>query len=82
MQLYTYILGLRDETNKFKDMEIGELSIYAIKSKKLVTIPINNDEINDWESKIDETVLNIENKNFSSVKSKSCTNCQYLDICN
>ena len=81
MQLYTYILGLRDESNKFKDKEIGELSIYAIQSKKLVNIPINDEEINNWESEINETVLNIENKNFSSIKGKPCINCQYLEIC-
>lgn len=81
MQLYTYILGLRDESNKFKDKEIGELSIYAIQPKKLVNIPINDEEINNWESEINETVLNIENKNFSSIKGKPCINCQYLEIC-
>ena len=81
-QLYTYIIGLRDEENKYRHEEIGEIAIYAIKSRKLVNdLPINEIEIEELANEIDDTAVNIEEENFSSVKGDHCKKCQYSEVC-
>jgi len=80
-QLYTYVLGLRDENNRFKDEKIGELAIYAIQSKQLVEIPINEIAIKEMADEIDQTASNIQEENFSSAKGDKCSKCQYSEIC-
>ena len=81
-QLYTYIIGLRDEENKYKHEDIGEIAIYAIKSRKLVNdLPINELEIEELANEIDSTALNIEEENFSSEKGDHCKKCQYSEVC-
>lgn len=68
-QLYTYVLGLRDEENKYRNEEIGEIAIYAIQSRHLVNdLPINELEIEELSNEIDNTACNIEEENFSSAK--------------
>lgn len=80
-QLYTYILGLQDESNKFKEHTIDKLYIYAIKSKKAVEIPINPIEIKELALEIDETAKNIEEENYSCAKGNHCDKCSYSYIC-
>ena len=80
-QLYTYVLGLRDENHKFKDQQIDELKIYAIRSKELLPILYNEFEIQDMADNISNIASNIESSKFQSVDSKHCNKCQYLKLC-
>lgn len=80
-QLYTYILGLSDENHRYAGLDIGELKIYAIKSKEAKPIPINQIEIDELAQDIKTTAQNIGDCNFSSAKDKHCDQCQYAMIC-
>lgn len=80
-QLYTYILGLSDENHRYAGAEIGELNIYAIKSKEVKPIPINQIEIDELARDIENTAQNIGDCNFSSAKDKHCDKCPYARIC-
>ena len=81
-QLYTYVLGLRDEENKYRNEEIGEIAIYAIQSRHLVNdLPINELEIEELSNEIDNTACNIGEENFSSAKGDHCKKCQYSEVC-
>lgn len=80
-QLYTYIIGLSDKEHRFKNMKIEELNLYAIKSKELKPVPINEEDIQELEAEIDQTALDIENHKFASRKSKNCDECQFSIIC-
>ena len=81
-QLYTYIIGLSDQEHRFKDMKIDELYVYAIKSRELKPVPIDEEEIKNLEDEIDQTALDIDNHKFASKKSEHCKNCDFTVICN
>lgn len=74
-QLNTYILGLRDF------FEIEEISIYAIKSKKLIKVPLDEDKIIQRENEIDRLAKKIENEEFNKTKNGKCNFCKFETIC-
>lgn len=76
-QVYTYLLALRERG----DYNIKRLYIYAIKSKKLVEIGIDEDKINKLTEKIDKIASNIEDDKYPNISGKHCKTCKFLDIC-
>lgn len=80
-QLYTYVIGLSYNDHKYSNQDIDELKIYAIKSKKMISVPINHVEIEDLSQNIDDVVSNIKKENFSSSSSNKCDKCRFFLIC-
>lgn len=80
-QLYTYVLGLRDENHKYSNQHIDELKIYAIKAKQLIPILYNEIEIKEMAENISKIASNIETSRFNSVDGDHCDKCPYLRLC-
>lgn len=80
-QLHLYVLALRDQNQEYEGKEISELKVYAIKSKKMVDIDIDEDYIQELKAELEEVAQNIHNGEFKSCKCEDCKYCVYKKIC-
>ncbi len=80
-QLHLYVLALRDQNQEYEGKEISELNVYAIKSKKMVPIDIDEDYIEELKGELERVAQNIHNGEFSSCKCEDCKYCVYKNIC-
>lgn len=80
-QLHLYVLALRDQNQEYEGKEISELNVYAIKSKKMLPIPIDEDYMDELKVELETVARNIHDGNFASCKCDDCKYCQYKNIC-
>ena len=67
-QLYVYV-GVLKSLEEWKNKEISELKVYAIKSKrKLVGIPVDYDKINEIMQEMDTVAKNIDENKYPRQK--------------
>lgn len=79
LHLYKYALS---KNPKFKDYEVEELKVYAAKSKKIIDIPINAEELRKIEDKISKTTENIIKGRFEKTEnSENCRDCAFNNSC-
>lgn len=81
-QLHLYRAALKEKNQKFSDVEIEKLYVYAIKSKKMISIDISDEKEKEVLNELNATADNIISKNFPSKEGKHCEYCQYKKICN
>ena len=79
-QLYVYV-GVLKLLEEWKDREISELKVYAIKSKKLVDVPVDHDKIKEIMDEMDIVAKNINENNYPRQKDKHCNKCAFKRIC-
>ncbi len=79
-QLLTYILALGNDSN-YKDVEITEAKIYAIKSRDLVNLNIDEFKLNAQKQAIENTAILINNHEFNKNESGYCNICEFLKYC-
>jgi len=79
-QLYTYTLALKEDP-KYRNKDVTELKIYAIKSKEMIDIPLNPEKVNQRNQDIKEIVDGIINKKFPKKENKECSYCKFNFIC-
>lgn len=80
-QLHLYVLALRDQNQEYEGKEISELNVYAIKSKKMVPIDIDEDYIEELKGELERDAQNIHNGMFEFYKCEDCKYCVYKNIC-
>ena len=81
-QLHLYRAALKEKNQKFSDVEIEKLNVYAIKSKKMISIDISDEKQKEVLDELNNTADNIIKGNFPSKEGEHCQNCQYIKICN
>jgi len=78
-QLNMYLFALKDQ---FMNRPIEELKVYALKSKNMMDIEIDEELIRELESKLDEVALKIHNGEFEpNYDCGDCEFCPYAGIC-
>lgn len=80
-QLHLYVLALRDQNQEYEGKEISELNVYAIKSKKMLPVEINEEYIEELKLELEDVARNIHEGNFNSCKCDDCKYCVYKNIC-
>ena len=81
-QLHLYVLALRDQNQQYCGEKISELQVYAIKSKKMLDIEIDEDYMEELKVELESVARNIHEGKFASSKCDDCKYCQYAKICN
>ena len=79
-QLYVYV-GVLKSLEEWKNKEISELKVYAIKSRKLVGIPVDYDKINEIMQEMDTVAKNIDENKYPRQKDQHCNKCAFKRIC-
>ena len=80
-QLHLYMHAL-SKNPRFKDYEVEELKVYAVKSRKMIDIPIDNNELAKVEKKIKETTSRTLDKDFEKSENlENCEDCSFKTIC-
>ena len=79
-QLLTYILALKNDS-EYSDVEITEAMIYAIKSRSLVNLNIDEFKLNTQKQAIEDTVNLINSHEFNKNESGYCNICEFLKYC-
>ncbi|WP_299523521.1 ATP-dependent DNA helicase [uncultured Methanobrevibacter sp.] len=79
-QLLTYALALKNDS-KYENIDIVESKIYAIKSRSLINLDINEVNLNKQKEEIENTVNLINNHKFNKCKSSYCNICEFLKYC-
>ena len=80
-QLHLYVLALRDQNQEYEGKEISKLQVYAIKSKKMLDIEIDEKYIDKLKAELERVAQNIHNGEFKSCKCEDCKYCAYKNIC-
>lgn len=80
-QLHLYVLALRDQNQEYEGKEISKLQVYAIKSKKMLDIEIDEEYIDKLKAELERVAQNIHNDEFESCKCEDCKYCAYKNIC-
>lgn len=81
-QLHLYVLALRDQNQEYEGKEISELKVYAIKSKKMLEIKIDESYIEDLKDELERVACAIhDGDKFGSCKCEDCKYCAYKNIC-
>ena len=81
-QLHLYVLALRDQNQEYEGKEISELKVYAIKSKKMLEIEIDESYIEDLKEELERVACAIhDGDKFESCKCEDCKYCAYKNIC-
>ena len=80
-QLHLYVLALRDQNQEYEGKEISKLRVYAIKSKKMLDIEIDEEYIVELKAELERVAQNIHEGNFKSCKCEDCKYCVYKNIC-
>lgn len=81
-QLHLYVLALRDQNQEYEGKEISELKVYAIKSKKMLEIEINEEYIEELKEELERVACAIhDGDKFSSCTCDDCKYCAYKGIC-
>ena len=81
-QLHLYVLALRDQNQEYEGKEISELKVYAIKSKKMLEIEIDEEYIEELKEELERVACAIhDGDKFSSCKCEDCKYCAYKNIC-
>lgn len=80
-QLHLYVLALRDQNQEYEGREISQLQVYAIKSKKLLEIDIDEEYIEELKDELERVASNIHKGMFESCKCDDCKYCSYKNIC-
>ena len=74
-----YLFAMKDQ---FMNRPIEELKVYALKSKNMMDIEIDEELIRELESKLDEVALKIHNGEFEpNYDCGDCEFCPYAWIC-
>jgi DNA helicase-2/ATP-dependent DNA helicase PcrA len=80
-QLHLYVLALRDQNQEYEGKEISKLQVYAIKSKKMLDIEIDEEYIDKLKAELERVAQNIHKGEFKSCKCEDCKYCAYKNIC-
>ena len=80
-QLHLYVLALRDQNQEYEGKEISKLQVYAIKSKKMLDIEIDEEYIVELKAELERVAQNIHKGEFKSCKCEDCKYCVYKNIC-
>ena len=80
-QLHLYVLALRDQNQEYEGKEISKLQVYAIKSKKMLDIEIDESYIEELKAELERVAQNIHKGEFESCKCEDCKYCVYKNIC-
>lgn len=80
-QLQLYVLALRDQNQEYEGKEISKLQVYAIKSKKMLDIEIDEAYIDKLKAELERVAQNIHKGEFESCKCEDCKYCVYKNIC-
>jgi len=80
-QLHLYVLALRDQNQEYEGKEISKLQVYAIKSKKMLDIEIDEAYIEELKAELERVAQNIHKGEFESCKCEDCKYCVYKNIC-
>ncbi|MDO5859856.1 ATP-dependent DNA helicase [Methanobrevibacter sp.] len=80
-QLHLYVLALRDQNQQYEGMEISQLKVYTIKSKKMLDFEIDEEYIEDLKLELERVAESIHNGEFNSCKCEDCKYCKYKNIC-
>lgn len=80
-QLNMYVLALKDKNQKYESMEVEELKIYAIKSKKMIDIRLSEAEIEKAHEDLSYVAEYIKNDKYPAIQGDYCTDCPYGKIC-
>ena len=75
-QVYTYLIAL-DEHN----IHIDELRVYAIKSREMIVIELNNSSLTSLKRELNDISIGIDNAQFECNPSKDCESCSFSNIC-
>ena len=62
-------------------MEISQLKVYTIKSKKMLDFEIDEEYIEELKLELESVAQNIHNGEFNSCKCEDCKYCKYKNIC-
>ena len=73
-------MALGNDSN-YKDVEITEAKIYAIKSRDLVNLNIDEFKLNAQKQAIENTAILINNHEFNKNESGYCNICEFLKYC-
>lgn len=77
-QLHLYALNTHP---KFEKGNIEELKVYAVKSREMINVDMDDEITEELKEKIDETSLNILKERFDK-NEENCSNCTLSFICN
>ena len=77
-QVYTYLIALREQT----DLKIDELRVYAIKSREMIVIDLNENAVDVLKKEFEEISNGIEKSRFECNPSMDCETCSFSNICN
>lgn len=80
-QLYIYLMALQEKNQKYENLKIDELLVYAVKSRRFVEIPVDSNELIKYKNELDFVSLGVLNKKYDKKVSENCRNCPYKKIC-
>lgn len=79
LHLYMYALSLHP---RFKDQKVEILQAYAVKSKEMIDIEIDEDLMNNMPNILEDIATNISLDNFEKTANKEiCESCEIESIC-
>ena len=80
-QLYIYLMALQEKNQKYENLEIDELLVYAVRSRDLVSVPIDVKEFENIKDELNYVSSGVLNKKYDKKVSENCRNCPYKQIC-
>ena len=80
-QLYIYLMALQEKNQKYENLEIDELLVYAVRSRDLVSVPIDLEEFENIKNELNYVSSGVLNKKYDKKVSENCRNCPYKQIC-
>lgn len=80
-QLYTYVIGLSEKESLYGELDIKELSVYAVKSREMITVKLNPNKITELFDELEEASIKINKSEFGCNISDECYDCRYAKIC-